>query len=151
MFCLILTTKTFYLFLTTKTFYSLLTTKKFYFSKTTAATYVRTHSQKSKPVTQPATRIAVRTLNTLARVSHSASQPPNSQMPGVGARATGTHAPRKQPRQPFLSQSAVRQSANGVWLVSQLSQLELYLMLNAMLSQFYVYYRDCRNGAIFKL
>ena len=66
MFYLILSTKTFYLFLTTKMFYSLLTTKTFYFSKTTAATNVRTHSQKSKPVSQPATRIAVRTQNTLS-------------------------------------------------------------------------------------
>ena len=32
----------------------------------------------------------------------------------------GPHAPTNQPRQPFLSQSAVRQSANGVRLVSQL-------------------------------
>ena len=47
-------------------FYSLLTTKTFYFSKTTAATNVRTHSQKSKPVSQPATRIGVRTQNTLS-------------------------------------------------------------------------------------
>ena len=67
MFYLILTTKTFYLFLT-KTFYSLLTTKTFYFSKTTAATYVRTHSKKNKPVSQPDTRIAVRTQNTLSHV-----------------------------------------------------------------------------------
>ena len=54
-------------------------------------TYVRTHSQRSKPVSQPATRIAVRTHaeHTLARVSHSTSQPPNSQMPRVGARASG--------------------------------------------------------------
>ena len=66
MFYLLLTTETFYLFLTTKTFYSLLTTKTFYFSKTTSATYVRTHSQRSKPVSQPATRIAVRTQNTLS-------------------------------------------------------------------------------------
>ena len=66
MFYLILTAITFYLFLTTTTFYSLLTTKTFYYSKTTAATYVRTHSQKSKPVSQPATRIAVRTQNTLS-------------------------------------------------------------------------------------
>ena len=29
------------------------------------------------------------------------------------------HAPTKQPRQPFLSQSAVRQSANGGRLISQ--------------------------------
>ena len=66
MFYLFLTTKTFYLFLTTKTFYSLLTTKTFYFSETTAATYVRTHSKKKKPVSQPDTRIAVRTQNTLS-------------------------------------------------------------------------------------
>ena len=61
---LLFTTKTFYLFLTTKTFYSLLTIKTFYFSKTTAATYVRTNSQRSKPVSQPATRIVVSTKNT---------------------------------------------------------------------------------------
>ena len=85
MFYLILTTKTFYLFSTTKTFYSLLTTKTFYFSKTTAATYVCTHSQRSKPVSHP--HSCTYTEHTLARVSHSASQPPNSQMPGVGARA----------------------------------------------------------------
>ena len=87
MFYLILTTKTFYLFLTTKTFYSLLTTKRFYFSKTTAATYVRTHSQRSKPARHP--HGCTDTEHTLARASHPASQPPNSQMPGVGARATG--------------------------------------------------------------
>ena len=29
------------------------------------------------------------------------------------------HAPTNQPRQPFLSQSAVRQSANGARLISQ--------------------------------
>ena len=96
MFYLILTTKTFYLFLTTKTFYSLLTTKTFYsllttktfyFSKTTAATYVCTHFQRSKPACHP--HSCTYTEHTLARVSHSASQPPNSQMPGVGARASG--------------------------------------------------------------
>ena len=63
----------------------------------------------------------------------------------------GAHAPRKQPRQSFLSQSAVRQSANGVRLISQLSQLELYLMLIAILSQFYLYYGLCIVGAMFKL
>ena len=77
MFYLILITKTFYLFLTTKTFYSLITTKTIYFSKTTAATYVRTHSQRSKQVSQPATRIAVGTQNTLS-LSHSATQQPNA-------------------------------------------------------------------------
>ena len=64
---------------------------------------------------------------------------------------TRLHAPTKQPRQPFLSQSAVRQSANGVRLISQLSQLELYLMLIAILSQFYLYYGLCIVGAMFKL
>ena len=92
MFYLILTTKTFYLFLTIKTFYSLLTTKPFNFNKTTAATYVRTHSQRSRPVSHP--HSCTYTEHTLARVSHSASQPPNSQMPGVGARAAGLVARR---------------------------------------------------------
>ena len=80
---LLFTTKTFYILFTTKTFYLLLTTKTFYFSKTTAATYVRTHSQRSKPVCHQ--HSCTYTEHTLARVSHSAS---NSQMPGVGARDT---------------------------------------------------------------
>ena len=84
-----------------------------------------------------------------------------TQAAGVLWRQPGWHAPRKRPRQPFISQSAVRQSANGVRLISQLSQLELYqrhvcrrqrlyLMLIAMLSQFYLYYGLHIVGAMFK-
>ena len=68
------------------------------------------------------------------------------------------HAPTKQPRQPFLSQSAVRQSANGGRLISQFQCRNACQPARviphvdcAMLSQFYVYYRLCIVGAMFKL
>ena len=68
------------------------------------------------------------------------------------------HAPTKQLRQPFLSQSAVRQSANGGRLISQFQWRNACQPARviphvdcAMLSQFYVYYRLFIVGAMFKL
>ena len=68
------------------------------------------------------------------------------------------HAPTKQPRQPFLSQSAMRGShvlaCNGVRLTSQLkwrkaSQSARFIPYIdcAMLSQFFAYCRDSRVGS----
>ena len=73
-------------------------------------------------------------------------------------KVTGQHAPTKQPRQPFLSQSAMRGShvlaCNGVRLTSQLkwrkaSQPARFIPYNecAMLSQFFAYCRDSRIGS----
>ena len=68
------------------------------------------------------------------------------------------HAPTKQPRQPFLSQSAMRGShvlaCNGVRLTSQLkwrkasqpARFTSYIDC-AMLSQFFAYCRDSRVGS----
>ena len=42
-----------------------------------------------------------------------------SEHQGIGTRAAWPNAPTNQPRQPFLSQLAVRQSANGVRLINQ--------------------------------
>ena len=68
------------------------------------------------------------------------------------------HAPTKQPRQPFLSQSAMRGShvlaCNGVRLTSQLKWRKASLPARfipyidcAMLSQFFAYCRDSRVGS----
>ena len=70
----------------------------------------------------------------------------------------GLHVPRKQPRQPFLSQSAMLGSyvlaCNGVRLTSQLKchkagQLARVIPYIdcAMLSQFFAYCRDSRVGS----
>ena len=73
-------------------------------------------------------------------------------------RDPGVHAPTKQPRQPFLSQSAMRGShvlaCNGVRLTSQLKWRKVgqparfipYIDC-AMLSQFFAYCRDSRVGS----
>ena len=153
MFYLTLTTKTFYLFLSTKTFYLLLTTKTFYFSKTTAATYERTHSQKSKPACHPLS--CTYTKHTLARVSHSATQQPNAWGWGSCFPAARAH---KTTATAILSQSAMRGShvlaCNGVRLTSQLkwrkdSQPGRFIPYIdcAMLSQFFAYCRDSRVGS----
>ena len=71
---------------------------------------------------------------------------------------SGTHAPTKQPRQLFLSQSAMRGShvlaCNGLRLTSQLkwrkaSQPARFIpyIECAMLSQFFAYCRDSRVGS----
>ena len=68
-----------------------------------------------------------------------------------------SHAPRKHPLQPFLSQSAMRGShvmaCNGVRLTSQLKWRKagqparvIPYIDSAMLSQFFAYCRDSRVG-----
>ena len=70
----------------------------------------------------------------------------------------GKHAPTNQPPKPFLSQSAMRQSANGVRLISQFQRCKAGQPARVIphvdfhvITIFFVYYGLCIVGAMSKL